>query len=220
MSAESEKQCSTARASSWAEEPASRFAVTVAVLIGVCLAAPVSGVLAKSVGSDHEASKNGPRHASLGCFKGPGIASCYTMTLVVRGSQTIRGTGYRTEQSKCGGVLSAIAGGGTEVLLPVLSVNGGKAQFTAALEGWKGPGTYKLHTAQSKSFVAVSGSGGGLTVGNLEYQASVAGAKKQASVTATIGQNGAVHISFANLAATNQPTKTVSGQATYTCQNT
>ena len=153
------------------------------------------------------------------CYKDPGIASCYTMTLRVTGAQKVHGTTEMSEGFSCRQYLSKTAGGGTEVPLPTISLNGGKDTFSANLEGWKGPGTYKLQSAHNnKSFLSVGGSDG-LLVGQVNYSAPVQGATKPAKATAVVGANGDVSIAFSNLAAVGKPTRVISGEAQYSCKN-
>jgi hypothetical protein len=165
------------------------------------------------------ATKHVKRDSTQKCYTGPGIASCYTMTLTVTGDQSLHGTTQMSEQYSCRQFLSKTAAGGTEVPLPILSLNNFKDHFNASLEGWKGPGTYNLQSPHNNtSFISV-GNRGGVTVGRLNYSTPVQGEKKPAKVTAVVTANGAVSITFSNLALNGHPSRTVSGHAQYSCKN-
>jgi hypothetical protein len=150
---------------------------------------------------------------------GPRDRLRYTVTLTVTGDQHLHGTMQMSEQYSCRQFLAKKAAGGTEVPLPQIALNNFKDSFEASLEGWKGPGTYKLQSPHNNtSFISV-GNLGGVTVGRQNYSTPVQGETKPANVTAVVTANGAISITFSNLALNGQPSRTVSGHAQYSCKN-
>jgi hypothetical protein len=139
------------------------------------------------------------------------------MTLTTSGAVTLRGSSSMPEDARCDRYLSSVAGGGTEVPLPTLSVNDYKDELTVNLEGWKGPGTYPLAKRLNEgtaSYASVS-----LTVGSTKTYGTLEAGAKPATGSAVVRSDGSVTVTFKGLAAYGHASKTVSGTAKYSCQD-
>jgi hypothetical protein len=149
------------------------------------------------------------------CHPGPGLASCYTMTLTTSGAVTVRSDSALPETAPCSRYLSSVAGGGTEVPLPTLAFEDYRGQLSVNLEGWKGPGTYPIETSADEGgarHFAVTFSLGSTSYGALEPKA------KPATGSAVVRANGSVTVEFAGLTSYGHPSRTLAGVATYHCQ--
>ncbi|GAC1338496.1 MAG: hypothetical protein NVSMB29_04370 [Candidatus Dormibacteria bacterium] len=158
--------------------------------------------------------------SSLCRFGGGGDSACYTATLTVTGATSVSGsvTTPQLNRGSCQTWMSKFAAGSSDrgVELPGVTLSNG-AGFSASLEGWKGPGSYPLGSRAGTSYLTFGGNGG-VTANGVLYSGPVAGATKTAAATAVVQADGSFTVTFSDLADSNNPSRTVSGSAAYTCK--
>lgn len=159
--------------------------------------------------------------ASSACGSGGGgNSACYTGTLTVTGATSVTGsaTTPQFDRGSCQNWMSKFAAGSSDrgVELPGITLSNGTVSFSSGLVGWQGPGSYPLQITGT-SHLTFGGSGGVIANGAV-YTGPVAGATQTATATAVVRADGSFTITFSNLADSNDPSRTVSGTAVYTCK--
>lgn len=142
------------------------------------------------------------------CASYPGAKSCYHVTVTASGAQAFDGTDTVPNQQACQAILARDAGGdGGEVQLSVpVFLSGPTAAFSAFLDRYHGPGTYST---------AASDAGVQFVIGTTEYDP----AGPDSAVSAATDAAGSVSVTFTKLVSAADPSRTISGRATFTCQD-